>query len=198
MTTRELNATLREELLRMDEHDQTVRAALAADGSLYAGYHPRMAAVHDANADRLAEIVRELGWPTEELVGEDGAHAAWRIAQHSINRPALMREFRALIDLASSKGQVPRWQFAYIDDRIHAFEGRPQRYGTQWRDRPGGPEPYPLDDPMRVDQRRAALQLPSMEELRVQSANERYMDAEAAQSMDEAELTWRRIVGWVR
>jgi len=60
---------LRDELIRMGDYDQTVRAELAADGSLFDGYHPRMAAVHDANAARLGEIIREHGWPTEALVG---------------------------------------------------------------------------------------------------------------------------------
>jgi hypothetical protein len=30
----------------MDEHDQAVRAELAADGTLFDGHHPRMEAVH--------------------------------------------------------------------------------------------------------------------------------------------------------
>src|SRR5215217_3702436 len=109
-----LNEPLRAELVAMDEHDQAVRAELAADGSLFEGYHPRMAAVHDANATRLRAIIEDVGWPTEPLVGEDGAEAAWRIAQHSINHPAFMRECRRLVDEASSKGAVPRWHFAYL------------------------------------------------------------------------------------
>jgi hypothetical protein len=55
----------------MDEHDQAVRAELAADGSLFEGNHPRMAAVHDSNAARLKAIVAESGWPTGRLVGAD-------------------------------------------------------------------------------------------------------------------------------
>ena len=41
-----MNLALRNELVQMDDHDQAVRAELAADGSLFQGYHPRMAAVH--------------------------------------------------------------------------------------------------------------------------------------------------------
>ena len=57
-----MNHELRAELIEMDEYDQAVRAELAADGSLFEGYHPRMAAVHDANAARLREIIEEFGW----------------------------------------------------------------------------------------------------------------------------------------
>jgi hypothetical protein len=193
-----VNEELRAELIRMDEYDQAVRAELAADGSLFDGYHPRMAAVHDANAARLREIIKNHGWPVESLVGEDGAKAAHRIAQHSINHPEFMRQCRQLLDEASTNGKLPRWQFAYIDDRIRAFEGYPQRYGTQWRDGPNGIEPYPIEDPDRVDERRAALGLPSLNELRASSPPEHTWDAEKAKRLAEMELAWRREVGWVR
>jgi hypothetical protein len=75
--------------------------------------------------------IAAFGWPTERLVGADGARAAHRIAQHSINHPAFMRECRRLLDEASARGEVPRSHFAYIDDRIRVYEGLPQRYGTQ-------------------------------------------------------------------
>ena len=182
----------------MDEYDQAVRAELAADGSLFEGYHPRMAAVHDANAARLQAIIAKHGWPTESLVGEDGAKAAHRIAQHSINHPEFMRECRQLLDDASTKGEVPRWQFAYIDDRIRVFEGFAQRYGTQWRDGPEGLEPYPIEDPDRVDELRAALGLPSLDELRASRPTERVLDPEAARRNQELELKWRRSVGWTK
>jgi uncharacterized protein DUF6624 len=126
-----LNHRLRDELLQMEADDLAVRAELARDGSLFGGYHPRMAMVHDTNAKRLGEMVREFGWPTASLVGEDGSHAAWLVAQHAINHPQLMRECRSLLESASARGDVPRWQFEYLDDRIRVLEGRPQRYGTQ-------------------------------------------------------------------
>lgn len=46
--------SLREELLATEAEDRRVRAELAADGSLFDGYHPRMAEVHRRNAGRLA------------------------------------------------------------------------------------------------------------------------------------------------
>ena len=186
---------LRAELLAMDEHDRSVRAELAADGALFQGYHPRMAAVHDTNAARLRGIIREHGWPATSLVGPDGAKAAHRIAQHAINQPDFMRECRTLIEAASERGEVPREQFAYIDDRIRAFEGLPQRYGTQWRGGPHGLEPYPLDDPDAVNQRRRDLGLPSIGEMRRESSE--LLSAETVERQRAEELAWRRGVGWV-
>lgn len=182
----------------MDEHDQAVRAELAADGSLFQGYHPRMAAVHDANAGRLRAIISEAGWPTEPLVGVDGARAAQRIAQHAINHPDFMRECRALLDQASQQSKVPRWQFAYMDDRIRVYEGLPQKYGTQWRVGPDGLEPYPLEDASKVDEWRASLGLPSLAEVRAGAPEPEPWDPAAARAKEEGELAWRRAVGWIR
>lgn len=125
-----MDSALRDELLRMDARDQAVRAELATDGSLFKGYHERMEAVHRENAARLREIILRIGWPGEGRVGKDGAHAAWRIAQHAIGEPAFMRACLKLLDEASQRGDAPRWQFAMMDDRIRTFEGAPQRYGS--------------------------------------------------------------------
>ncbi|MCA1578945.1 MAG: hypothetical protein LC794_16465 [Acidobacteria bacterium] len=191
-----MNEALRAELIAMDEHDQAVRAELAADGSLFEGYHPRMAAVHDANAARLREIIREHGWPTTSLVGHDGAVAAHRIAQHSINHPDLMRACRNLIKAAGDRGEVPREQFAYIDDRIRVFEDLPQLYGTQWRDSVNGTEPYPVDDWNLVNQRRQALGLRPFDEMRPESGER--LTPEAVDRKRAEELAWRRRVGWIQ
>jgi hypothetical protein len=66
-----MNAALRAELVAMAEEDQRVRAELAADGSLFDGYNPRMKAIHDKNAARLTKIIGQFGWPGRGLVGED-------------------------------------------------------------------------------------------------------------------------------
>src|SRR5437764_13999672 len=85
------NAALRDELLALAAKDQAVRTALAADGSLFQGYHRRMAEVHRQNAARLAAVCKEHGWPGRSLVGEAGAAAAWTLLQHAIGEPALQR-----------------------------------------------------------------------------------------------------------
>lgn len=192
-----MNEPLRAELLAMDRYDQEVRAELARDGSLFDGYHPRMAAVHDANAARLEAIIDEHGWPTEPLVGADGAKAAHRIAQHSINHPRFMRRCRQLLDAASAHGEVPRSQFAFIDDRINVYEGRRQRFGTQWRGGPDGIEPCPIEDEEHVEERRAGLGLPSLAVIRASAPREHGWDADSARSLEERELAWRHAVGWL-
>jgi hypothetical protein len=193
-----MNAALRDELLRMDARDQTVRAELAADGSLWKGYHPRMEAVHRENAARLREMIAKVGWPGQSLVGPDGAAAAWRIAQHAIGEPDFMRACLTLLDEATQRGDAPRWQFAMMDDRIRTFEGRPQRYGSQLRDTVNGLAPYPLEDVAQVEQWRQEVGLPKLGELLSGLREDPPPTAEEIAEREKEELAWRRRVGWLR
>lgn len=149
----------------MADADRRLRAELAAAGSLFEGYHPRMRALHERHASRLEAILDLTGWPGVDLVGEDGALAAWLIAQHAISRPALQRRCLALLEEATGGGGVPAWQPAYLFDRIRTLEGRAQLYGTQldW-DEQGELSPLPIEAPGTVDERRAGVGLPPLAE----------------------------------
>jgi len=185
----------------MTAHDLSVRGELTADGSLFHGYHPRMQAVHDANAARLAAVMEKHGWPGESRVGRDGAEAAWLIAQHAIGQPAVQRAALAALWEATGRGDAPALQAAMLEDRILVFEGRPQRYGTQFDwDATGELSPLPIEDPGGVDERRQRLGLEPLEHDLIQrrravtEGQERPpADWHARQREMEA---WLRAVGW--
>src|SRR5262245_43076841 len=142
-----MNGSLRDELVAMAEEDQRVRAELAAEGSLFEGYHPRMEEVHRRNAARLTEIMAEHGWPGRTLVGKEGAHAAWLVLQHAIGNPPLQRRGLELLRRAVAEGEVPAALAAMLEDRIRSFEGKPQVYGTQFDwDEHGRLSPLPIED----------------------------------------------------
>jgi hypothetical protein len=122
-----LDEALRQELIAMRAEDLRVRQELLDSGELGGTYVPRMEAVHVRNAARLKEIITLQGWPTEANVGKDGAEAAWLIAQHAIGDPQLQRQSLPLLRSAAALGHVPKWQAAYLEDRIALYEGRPQR-----------------------------------------------------------------------
>jgi hypothetical protein len=190
---------LRRTLIALAEHDLAVRARLAADGSLFRGYHPQMQAVHEANAAALETIIATRGWPTREFVGEDGAEAAWLIAQHAIGLPDFQRRSLAAQQSAAAAGQVPAWQPAMLLDRIRNFEGKPQLYGTQfdWDD-DGQLNPLPIENPEGVDERRASVGLPplasAIAEKRRSAANERPPTDQKTRAREMAE--WAKQVGW--
>lgn len=196
-----MNDELRERLLAMAAEDERVRAELAADGSLFQGYHPRMAEVHRRNAAELVGIIAEHGWPGKGLVGEEGAHAAWLILQHAIGDPPLQRRGLELLREAEGRGEVSAWQAALLEDRVRFFEGRPQRYGTQFDwDEEGRLSPLPVEDPAGVDERRAEVGLPPLaEDVRRKRAGvaqgSETPPRDWARRQREMEA-WARSVGW--
>ena len=190
-----MRPSLREELLALAEEDRRVREELAADGSLFEGYHPRMEAVHRRNAARLRELIAEHGWPGASLAGADGAEAAWLIVQHAIGEPDFVRSSLELLRGAAGRGEAPAWQAAMLEDRIRMFEGRPQRYGTQLRpDTDGVARPYWTEDPEGLDERRRAVGLEPMAD-RLARAEPEPLPADRERLEREYEA-WLRRVGW--
>jgi hypothetical protein len=196
-----MNAALRNELLAMAEEDQRVRGELAADGSLFDGYHPRMEEVHRRNSARLTAIIAEHGWPGHSLAGEGGASAAWLVLQHAIGDPPLQRRGLGLLRQAAARGEIPPAQAAYLEDRIAFFEGRPQRFGTQFdRDEKGELRPPPVEDEASVDERRRAVGLVPLA-VEIRQRRERIIEGNEKPPVDWARRqqkyeAWCRKVGW--
>jgi hypothetical protein len=185
---------LRRELLALATEDGRVRQELAAEGSLYEGYHPRMEAVHQRNAASLATILDEHGWPVPSLIGPEGAEAAWLIAQHAIGEPAFQRRCLRLLQEAAGAGDLPAWRPAILEDRIRMFEGRPQLYGTQLE--PDHEGRLRIEDPERVEERRRAV---GLEPLDMRLAGEQRVPVPTDRKRFEREYeAWLHRVGWRR
>ncbi|WP_244900423.1 DUF6624 domain-containing protein [Streptomyces nanshensis] len=145
---------LAEELTRMGEADQRASAgALSSDFAEQLAWR-RLTARH---GDRLGAIMDEHGWPTAALVGEEGARAAWLIAQHADRQLDVQRRALALLEQAVERGEASVSQLAFLRDRTYVNEGREQPYGTQiaGMTEDGSPVPWPCADPERLDERRA-------------------------------------------
>ena len=185
----------------MANEDQRIRAELAADGSLFQGYHPRMEEVHRRNGVRLLAIIEERGWPGQSMAGEEGSAAAWLVLQHAISLPSLQRRGLEILKVEVSRGEVAPAQVAMLEDRICFFEGRNQVYGTQydWDDR-GELSPYPIEDPDRVDERRRAVGLPPLEQntrrIRAEMRENPVARPQDYAERQRAQREWARSVGW--
>ncbi|NUR82915.1 MAG: hypothetical protein HOY71_02375 [Nonomuraea sp.] len=111
------------------------------------------------NTAWLAEEVGARGWPLRSQVGEEGALAAWLLAQHADAAPAVQRELHAAMARALAAGEASPAHFAYLEDRVRVNAGRPQLYGTQFHGQGDGFAPQPIEDPARLDERRASVGL---------------------------------------
>jgi hypothetical protein len=148
-----MNAELRAELLRRVAVDQEARRDL--DGEA-------MATADGENLPWLRQVIADVGWPGKSLVGEDGAQAAWLLAQHADSDPAFQRQCLDLLTAAVEHGEATIVQQAYLTDRVLLKEGAPQEYGTQAMARDGRFVPRKLRDPDNVDERRASVGLPPL------------------------------------
>jgi hypothetical protein len=158
------------ELLSLGERDQRNRDSVGAVvgrtgmGSPEAETANRALAAADAPLQsRLRAIVNARGWPGRRLVGDDAAHAAWLILQHSDS--AYQRRMLPVIHARVLRGDVRAADGALLEDRVRMGQGRKQRYGSALRNTttPGAPPVlYPIEAEACVDQRRARVLLPPL------------------------------------
>lgn len=166
----------KDELLRRVAADQQARHAVVR-----AGFVGRVILPGDGEYDefkRLVDAIAEVdrdnqrwfterldtdGWPVRSEVGDDGAKAAWLIAQHADGAATLQRR---CLDLASQAppDEVDTALLAMLTDRVMLHERGVQRYGTQWETVDGEWRPKPLEDPPRVKELRAAAGLDTLDE----------------------------------
>jgi DNA-directed RNA polymerase subunit RPC12/RpoP len=148
---------LRSELLRRAEKDQAARSEPEPDDET-------LTSVDGENLAWLRDLIAEVGWPGRSMAGEDGAHAAWLLAQHADQDPAFQRRCLDLMTEAVKRGEATLSELAYLTDRVLLAEGKPQEYGTQMTGRKEGWFPRNLRDPETVDERRAAMSLGPLRE----------------------------------
>jgi hypothetical protein len=155
---------LRQELLRRRDEDQRVRQL----ASPYRGQHgirlpdevsAEWQRVDDDNTRWLGDLLTTRGWPGRTLVGEDGAQAAFLLAQHADRAPGPQRAFLDALRGAVARGEASQAHLAYLEDRVRVRAGQPQLYGTQFTVTSGNFGPCPIEDPQRLDERRAAAGL---------------------------------------
>lgn len=150
--------SLRKELLAHTEADQEVRTRWLQNQSdtILA---QEVVAVDARNLSWFKQIVTTRGWPGKSLVGGDGANAAWLLAQHADQDLEFQKLCLTLIEPLVAIGEVEAQDVAYLYDRIAVASNRPQRYGTQFKN---STEPFPIEDPVNVDARRATVGLDSL------------------------------------
>jgi hypothetical protein len=158
---------LRKELLAMLVQDQAVRTGKAPPGDKRTPEELAAAwsSTDLAHAQRMTKILDEHGWPGWDLVGSDGAHAAWVLIQHAdLDLPLQERGLALMKDAVSADDADPS-DLAYLVDRVRVAKNEPQVYGTQWgKNEAGKLTPRtPIEDEAMVDVRRAEVGLGTLD-----------------------------------
>lgn len=188
-------------LLKLVEREMKVYQDLTHKTNVNTGYHPELESIHLKNAEKLEEIIYEVGWPTVEKVGEEAAYAAILILEHAISKPSFQRKCLEVFRSLASKNQHYLKDVAMLYDRICFFEMRPQKYGTQFDfDENNILSPWKIEDSNLVDHYRSEVHLPPLEEA-VQKMRELSTHIEPPTTSYEERLRerekWAKKVGWI-
>lgn len=192
-----------QKIIDLKNQDEKLRSKLIRSGSLSIGYNKEMEALHNSNAKELNQIIDEIGYPTKNKVGKEASEAAWLIIQHAISQPNFMKKCVKLLSVAVEQKKANPISLAYLTDRVAVFEGKPQRYGTQFDwDKNGKMSPNKCDDLIKVNKRRKSIGLNTLEE-QVQIIQKRVEKENQLPPVDfegrKIEYdSWRKEVGWIK
>ncbi|MCH9651962.1 MAG: hypothetical protein K0U98_27280 [Deltaproteobacteria bacterium] len=149
-------SNLQQELLARGERDQEVRAFAQSDQPITPEHLAEMRQVDQDNTSWIKEVISRVGWIDSERFGKEASSKAFLLVQHSGDLP-LMQGVLPLILLDVEAGRQSGQYYALLYDRTELNLGRLQRYGSQLSWNQDGPYVAPLEDPSKVDERRAAL-----------------------------------------
>ena len=114
------------------------------------------------NKNELKSIVEEIGWPTISKVGEKASSYAFLIVQHCHDLD--FKKHCLSLMKKENNSEVSKSKIALLTDRILVDEGKPQIYGTQFKNVNNIPtKPYPIRDRKNVDVRRKEMGLEPLE-----------------------------------
>lgn len=119
---------------------------------------------------QLKEIVAAKGWPTMKMVGVYACEDAARVLVHSQDRE-FQRKMAPVVEQLAAKAEIIGTGFAPMIDQLLLADGKPQRFGTQYAVKEGRAIFEPVEDPDKLDDRRATLLLPPMAEYKRQIAS---------------------------
>ncbi len=192
-----------DKIIGLKDADLKLRDQLIQKGLLGKGYHKEMEQMHTKNATLLNEIIDRIGYPTIDKVGEAASEAAWLVIQHAIGHPDFMKKCLKLLEDAVNEKKANPKNLAFLADRIAVFEGKLQRYGTQFDwDENGTLSPNPFDDLEKVNQRRKSIGLSTLEEqteiIRKRTKNENEKPPTDFKQRKKEMEEWKKSVGWIK
>lgn len=156
-------AALHDQLFTMLQQDQTARGLAGAQASTTGpAVASNLAEIDAVLTKQLKDIVAQHGWPTIALVGPDASKAATLLLGHTTDlawRKSLMPQLTTLAD----RREIDPAQLAIVIDKQLVAEGRPQRYGTQFKMVDGQMAMISVEDPGGLDTLRARALLPPMD-----------------------------------
>jgi VWFA-related protein len=154
------NKKLVDELVKLqDQRQKLFKEAVNTDSKEKSVQ--RMTEFNEKAESRLCQVLKEFGWPTKKLVGEDGVEAAVFILKSSA-RLRLQIDLFPVVVAAVKKGDLAKAEFADYFDRVRVRAGLKQIFGTQAVLKNGILILEPIEEEAHVDDRRKQYELPPL------------------------------------
>lgn len=158
------DAAERDELLKMRGEDQRARGVDAdAKSKGHLEIATNLGDIDAALTNELKVLVKAKGWPTISMVGIDASNAAMLVLTHTRDRAWRASMIPMLVNLADEK-KIDSSALAIVVDSQLVYEGKLQRYGTQFRSMEDGTiAMYSVEDPGGLDRERREVMLPPID-----------------------------------
>jgi VWFA-related protein len=162
-TARPFNKKLSDELIKLAARQQQRIENNVADNKSGDKILKNLRTAREQNNSELCSIVKQNGWPTRDLVGDEAARSAFFLLRNTAS-PDLQRDLLPVIIAAVKKGEITKSSFATYIDRLRVSAGLKQIFGTQATIQNDFLVLFPITDEANVDARRKQFELPPLKE----------------------------------
>ena len=157
------------ELIRVE--DQTLRLLLPEVNKKFEPnsderkFFRRLIAEQDSICEiKVTEILDKYDWISSDRVGYFANQTLWLVIQHAPleTQEKYLPKLRESVENGKSEG----WYLAFLEDRILMYKGEKQLYGSQAKpnNETGKTHIYPIENVSAVNERRAKINLKSIED----------------------------------
>ncbi|WP_298509278.1 DUF6624 domain-containing protein [uncultured Kordia sp.] len=116
------------------------------------------------NEKKVLHIIDTYGWLSKNKVGEMANQTLWLVVQHA--EIDTQEKYLPYLVTSVNNNESDGWYLAFLKDRILMRNGKKQHYGTQVKKdkKSGFTYIYPIANAHKVNERRRAIGLNSIEE----------------------------------
>ena len=153
---------LKEELLKIAIKQRELLLEIVDKDQPKESDRKKLNKLYEDHSNKLCQILKTHGWPTNALVDREGVLAAFYILTNA-GSSELQRELLPVIVAVIKKDPSQKPEFAALVDSLRVSAGMKQLFGTQAVTKGGFLVLYPIEDETRVNARRAEYGLPDLD-----------------------------------
>ena len=149
---------LKEELLKIAIKQRELLMEVVEKDQAKESDRKKLNKVYTEHSDKLCQILKTHGWPTDAIVGREGVFATFYILKNA-GTYELQRDLLPVIVAVIKNDPSQKPEFAALVDRLRVSAGMKQLFGTQAVTMNGFLVLYPIEDDAKVNARRAEFGL---------------------------------------